>query len=244
MNKYLLILFSCFTLAFGEAIAQPADAEVATFESPALSSFCPAAMPVTINIYNNDLVDITELTLNWSINTVPQLPVSWTGLIVPGDIVAVVIEPTYNFVGGTAYDIEVSIQSVNSLPDPNTANDVGTASFWAYEVFTPFFYWNGCQLDCLNKDDYLSITWYKDGSPDPMAPDSGVYTPTQQGTYTMTALTLDSCEVSADTSIFVNPSLPPKKIKLFRLTPLVSSKLFECKPWSFVNALTLRVRIL
>jgi hypothetical protein len=206
MNKYLLILLSCLSLSFSNAFAQ-ADAEVATFESPSMPSFCPAMMPITINIYNNDLVDITELTLNWTLNSVQQLPVTWTGLLAAGEQVAIVLEPNYNFVGSTQYDIEVTIQTVNTLPDPNPANDIGTGSFWANDVFIPFFYWNGCALDCLNKSDYISIQWYKDGSPDPNAPDSGIYTPTQPGNYTMIGLTLDSCDAVADTIIFVNPPI-------------------------------------
>ena len=204
MNKYLLVLISGSILTFENAFAQ-ADAEVATFESPAAPSFCPATMPVTINIYNNDLVDITELTLGWTINSVAQLPVTWTGLLAAGDIVAVVLEPNYVFAGSTQYDIEVTIQSVNTLPDPNPLNDIGGGSFWANDVFIPFFYWNGCSLDCLNKSDYISIQWYKDGSPDPNAPDSGIYTPTLPGSYTLIGLTLDSCDAVADTSIFITP---------------------------------------
>jgi len=205
MNKYLLIISIFFSFTINQTYAQPADAEVSTFASPAVPSFCPTTLPVTINIYNNDLIDITELTLNWTINTVPQLPVTWTGLLPAGDIAAIVLEPAYDFIGATNYDIQVTIQTVNTLPDPNTANDVGMSSFWAYEVFVPFFYWDGCSLDCLNKSDYLSIQWYKDGSPDPNAPDSGIYTPNQPGSYTLVALSFDSCDVVADTSIFVNP---------------------------------------
>src|SRR5688572_19345050 len=109
MNKYLLIFVCCFTLSASHAFAQ-ADAEVSTFASPAVSGFCPTQLPITINIYNNDFVDITELVLDWTINAVPQLPVTWTGTILPGDIGAIVLEPAFDFQGGMQYDIQVTIQ--------------------------------------------------------------------------------------------------------------------------------------
>ena len=204
MHKYLLILIFCFTLTVSQTLAQ-ADAEVSTFASPAVSNFCPSQLPITINIYNNDFVDITELVLDWTINAVPQLPVTWTGTILPGDIGAVVLEPVFDFQAGMQYDIQVTIQTVNTLPDPNTSNDVGGAVFQTYDAFIPLIYWDGCSMVCLNETDYLSIQWYKDGSPDPNAPDAGIYTPTQPGSYSMVGLSLDSCEIAADTSIFVDP---------------------------------------
>jgi len=205
MNKYLLILISCiFSLAASRTFAQ-ADAEVSTFASPDAANFCPGVLPITINIYNNDLVDITALELTWTINTVPQPPVTWTGTILPGEIMAVVLDPGYNFVGGEVDTIEVTIQTVNTLPDPNTSNDIGSSVFQANQVFAPMIYWDGCSMVCLNETDYLSIQWYKDGLPDPNAPNSGTYTPNQPGSYSMVGLSLDSCDVPSDTAISVNP---------------------------------------
>ncbi len=206
MKKNLLLSGICFFFfLLQNANAQPADAEVATFASPANLNFCPAQIPISINIYNNDLVDITEVVLNWSINSVAQAPVTWSGLIAAGDLAAIELTPSSDFLSATTYDIEVSISTVNTLPDPNSANDVNMVSFLVYEVFVPLFYWNGCSLECLNFSDYLSIQWYKDGSPDPNAPDSGIYTPSLPGSYTMVGLTFDSCDAIADTSIAVNP---------------------------------------
>ena len=206
MNKYLPVLISfLFSLSISEIFAQ-ADASVETFESPATPTFCPGQMPITINIYNNDLVDITEVVLDWTINSVPQLPVSWTGLLAAGLSLPVVLEPAFDFINGTPYDIQVTIQSVNAMADPNSSNDTRLETFVTNTVYTPLFYWNSCALECLNFSDYISIQWYKDGSPDPNAPDSGFYTPSQPGTYTMVGLTADSCEAVADTSYFITPT--------------------------------------
>lgn len=206
MKIKLLVTSLCFFfLLIQNAHSQAADAEVTTFASPTNLNFCPAQLPISINIYNNDLIDITEVVLNWSINSVAQSPVTWSGLIAAGDIAAIELNPSYDFLSGTTYDIEVSISTVNSLPDPNSANDVNMVSFQVYEVFIPIFYWNGCSLECLNASDYLSIQWYRNGSPDPNAPNTGIYTPAQAGNYTMTGLTYDSCDAVADTTIFANP---------------------------------------
>jgi len=205
MNKYLpLIIFCFFSLTISQTFAQ-ADASVETFDSPSAPAFCPAVLPITINIYNNDLVDITEVVLDWSINTVPQLPVTWTGTLAAGDIIPIVLDPAFDFQNGTQYDIQVTIQSVNTLPDPNSSNDVRLETFFTNTVYMPQFYWNGCALECLNYTDYIYIQWYKDGSPDPNAPNSELYTPTLPGDYTMVGLTIDSCDAVADTSYFVNP---------------------------------------
>jgi hypothetical protein len=205
MIKNLLLAASFVFFLAPNALAQPADAEVSTFASPAVQSFCPTPLQISINIYNNDIIDITEVVLDWSINGIAQSPVTWSGVLAGGTIVAIELDPLYNFVGGTSYDIQVTIQSVNTLTDPNSSNDVNMVTFSPYEVFTPLFYWDGCVLECLNASDYLSIQWYKDGTPDPNAPDNAIYAPTQPGTYTMTALSFDSCTAVADTSIFVSP---------------------------------------
>ncbi len=206
MNKNLLLSLVClFSLLRINAYAQPADAEVATFASPAMQYFCPAQMPITINIYNNDLVDITDVALTWTIDGVSQSPVSWSGLIAAGDIAPVELTTAHDFLSGTGYNIEVTIQSVNGMADPNSANDVGSETFTAYDVFIPIFYWNGCSLECLNFTDYISIQWYKDGVPDPDAPDNAIYTPSHSGSYTMIGLTFDSCDATTDSSIFVTP---------------------------------------
>jgi hypothetical protein len=205
MNKYLpILIFSFFTLTISQAFAQ-ADASVETFESPENTSFCPGVLPISINIYNNDFVDITEVVLDWTINTVPQLPVTWTGTLATGGQVPIVLDPAFDFQNGIQYDIQVTIQSVNTLPDPNNSNDVGMQTFVTNTVYIPQFYFNGCALECLNYADYISIQWIKDGSPDPNAPNSEIYAPTLPGTYTMVGLTFDSCDAVADTSFFVNP---------------------------------------
>lgn len=206
MNRILLATITALIFLWsGSAFAQPADAEVATFASPANTNFCPAQMPISINIYNNDLVDITEVVLDWTINGVSQLPVTWTGLLAAGDIVPIELVQSYDFQSGMVYDIQVTIQSVNTQPDPNNLNDVNLVSFNVNQVYLPIFYWNGCSLECLNYTDYLSITWYKDGVPDPNAPDSEIYTPSQNGNYTMVGLTFDSCDAVADTALFITP---------------------------------------
>ncbi len=209
MNKNIPIICFCFfLLVFQNANAQtPADAEVATFASPVNTSFCPTQLPISINIYNNDLVDITEVVLNWSINSVAQSPVTFSGLIAAGDIAPVELNPSFDFMSGTSYFIEVTIQTVNTLQDPNPANDTNSFTFDAHYVPVPSFYWNGCAFECLDSTNYLSLQWFKDGSPDPNAPHipSLSYTPAQSGNYSMIGLTYDSCDAPADTTIFANP---------------------------------------
>jgi hypothetical protein len=211
MNKNLLLACACFFLLGRENVsAQAADAEVSTFTSPADTSFCPAQLPVSINIYNNDLVDITEVVLDWSINSVAQPSVTWSGLITAGDITPVELTPLYDFVSGTTYDIQVTIQSVNTLPDPNTSNDTYGLTFDAYLTPEPQFYWDGCGLSCINCEfgtgDYDSLVWLRNGVPDPAAPNYYQYTPSQSGTYSIIGFVTGSgCEATTDSVIFASP---------------------------------------
>ncbi len=210
MIKHLLITLAAALLFIANANAQAADAEVANFTSPVDTNFCPTELPISINIYNNDFNDITEVVLNWTINSVAQLPVTWTGLLSAGDFVPVELTPSFDFVSGNPYDIQVTIQTVNTLPDPNPLNDIGELTFFAYETPEPQFYWDGCGLDCINCEfgsgDYDSIVWVVNGSPDPAGPDFHYYSPVQSGTYSVIGYVHGSgCESTTDSVITISP---------------------------------------
>lgn len=206
MNKNLLFAFACFCfLSAQNSSAQQADAWLVNFASPVDPNFCPGMLPISINVYNNDLIDITEVVLDWSVNGVSQSPVTWSGTLAAGFMIPVELTSAYDFQSGNFYDIDVTIQTVNTLPDPNTSNDHNLVSFYAYPVYDPSFYWDGCVLECLNAVDYISIIWYRNGSVDPDAPDSNIYFPAQPGSYSMVGISQDSCSIAADTSIFVTP---------------------------------------
>jgi len=211
MNKNLLLAFFCLTILFCQnTYAQPADASVENFTSPVNSDFCPGTQAISVNIYNNDFTDITEVVLDWSINGVAQLPVTWTGLIAAGDIVSVLLDPAYDFQNGTSYLIEVTINSVNTLPDMNTANDYNSFIFNTYFVATPQFYFDGCALECLNcyswVGDYDSVVWILNGSPDPNSIDTAYFTPTQSGNYSVIGYSAGTgCLATIDSVIPVSP---------------------------------------
>jgi hypothetical protein len=208
MNRILLLACTCLCMLFFQDASAQADAEVATFASPDTQSFCPATLPISINIYNNDLVDITEVVLDWTINGVSQLPVTWSGLIAAGDITPVELDPAFDFQQATTYVIEVTIQSVNTLPDPNPSNDTFSYSFDAFPVPPPQFYWDGCGLDVINgvfgSGDYDSIVWLLNGVPDQFGPDFHYYTPSVSGIYSVIGYTVNTgCEATIDSEISV-----------------------------------------
>ena len=211
MNKKILfVCTSLFFLLLHQAFAQPADAEVSTFASPANADFCPGTLPVSVNIYNNDLVDITEVVLNWNVNSVAQLPVTWSGTLAAGNIVPVELDPAYDFESGTSYFIEVTISTVNTVADPNSANDYNSFTFNAFFAATPQFYWDGCALECINcyewVGDYDSVVWYLNGIPDPNSIDTAYYAPSQSGSYSVVGYAYGSgCLATTDSSVFVTP---------------------------------------
>ena len=211
MNKNLLLLtLSLFSIFLQKAFAQPADAEVGNFVSPATQDFCPGQVPVSIEIYNNDIIDITQVSLDWSVNGVAQPTVTWSGLIAAGDIAAIELTPAYIFLSGNAYFIEVTIASVNSLQDPNNLNDYNSFNFNSYFVPEPQIYWDGCALECTNcyswVGDYDSVVWILNGSPDPMSIDTAYYLPSQSGNYSVIGYSAGTgCVATTDSVIPVSP---------------------------------------
>ena len=89
---------------------------------PGVNALCPGASSITATLSNYGLVALTTVTINWQVNGVTQTPYIWTGSILPGGLVNVVIG-TYSLLSTGTYDFTVWTSLPNGNNDPNTSND-------------------------------------------------------------------------------------------------------------------------
>lgn len=101
------------------------DAGVVSIDDPVAP--CPGSNPVSATIRNFGLTAITSVTVNWSVNGVPQTPYSYSGSLAAG-LTATIPLGSYTFLTGTSYTIVVSTSMPNGVVDPNTSNDGVTRS--------------------------------------------------------------------------------------------------------------------
>ncbi|MEO5643355.1 MAG: right-handed parallel beta-helix repeat-containing protein [Bacteroidia bacterium] len=83
----------------------------------------PLAVPLTFK--NQGTVPVTQLTINWTVNSVAQTVVSWTGTVMPGDSTQVTL-PSITLSSGS-YQFVAITSMPNASVDPFAFND--TASY-------------------------------------------------------------------------------------------------------------------
>ena len=105
---------------FSIYMLEPNDAGVSSILEPNVS--CPGVVDVKVRIKNYGTNVIDSVTVEWSINSVPQTPFLYTPPIGLTDSADVVIG-TMNLVPGTIYNLFAKTVNPNGVPDPQVAND-------------------------------------------------------------------------------------------------------------------------
>lgn len=103
-----------------EYILYTLDAGVTAMVEPL--AVCPGVSSVKVNVKNYGIQSFTGVTVNWSVNGVPQTPYVHTGSIAAGATELVTLG-TYNFLGSVVYNLVFSTNSPNSSTDQNLLND-------------------------------------------------------------------------------------------------------------------------
>ena len=100
--------------------ALPDDAGIAKLLSPV--DFCAGTHDIKVQLYNYGTNTLNSVTVNWSMNGVPQTPISWTTPLPSlGD--ATVTLGTNNFAAGVPVNIVAWTSNPNNTNDSFTAND-------------------------------------------------------------------------------------------------------------------------
>lgn len=134
-----------------------ADAGIRAITAPP-DTFCSATKTVSVILKNFGNIAISSVKINWKVNNVTQTVYNWNGNLAPNDSVTANIG-SYNFAGGTSYNILAYTTLPNGGNDTITSNDSFTRTGItvnpaATAVITP----NGTPALCLGDSILLTAT--------------------------------------------------------------------------------------
>lgn len=103
--------------------APPAgDASISAFELPAMPH-CANTLDVQFVLTNVGSDPLNTVTINWSVNGVPQPVVNWAGPTLASGASTVVTLGTINVATNVLFDFSATTSNPNGFPDVNPAND-------------------------------------------------------------------------------------------------------------------------
>ena len=106
------------------------DAGLVAFSSP-VSPLTAGFSPVSVEVANAGLNALSTASINWEVNGIPQIPLSFNAGSSPiafGATQSNVALGGYNFIGGS-YVVKAWISNPNGQSDPNALNDTIQATF-------------------------------------------------------------------------------------------------------------------
>ncbi len=109
-----------------EITLYPDDAAPLRF--PFAPLICQGTQPIQTILYNNGSNALLSAQLGWKVNNVLQSPVSWNGMILPGDS-AVVVLGNYTLSSTTLLTFKIWSSSPNGNTDSFILNDTCTYTF-------------------------------------------------------------------------------------------------------------------
>lgn len=98
------------------------DAAITDFVLPTLPH-CANTLAVQFELTNAGGNPLNTVTINWTVNGVPQTPVNWAGPTLPPGQFTVVTLGTVPVTGANIYNFSATSSNPNGFPDSNTAND-------------------------------------------------------------------------------------------------------------------------
>lgn len=103
--------------------APPAgDAAITAFILPTMPH-CANTLDVRFRLTNAGADPLNTVTINWSVNSVPQAPVNWTGPTLTSGASTIVTLGNIPVTGNTLYTFSATSSNPNGFPDVNPAND-------------------------------------------------------------------------------------------------------------------------
>lgn len=88
-----------------------------------ITPFTAGSQPVSFTIRNAGVATITSATINWTVNGVSQIPVTYTGSLLPGTFSTPILLGSIAFVQGVLYNIVATVSAPNSSIDGNLTNN-------------------------------------------------------------------------------------------------------------------------
>lgn len=110
------------------ALCSP-DAGISQITSPQ-APLLPGVQEVRAILQNQGEVNLSSVTIRWSVNGISQPAVPWTGMLLPGAMTGIILG-NYNFLSTTTYEVKAWTENPNGMPDCNPLNNIsGTPVFY------------------------------------------------------------------------------------------------------------------
>ncbi len=97
------------------------DAGMISIDTP-VTPFSAGTHNVAVSIRNYGTVDLTSVSIGWSLNGIAQSPYSWNGTLAGGDFSSPITIGSYNFPQGNT-GVKVWTYNPNGVQDSDAAND-------------------------------------------------------------------------------------------------------------------------
>ncbi len=98
------------------------DAGIYSIDSPNIP-FAADNQPIYVTVINNGLDTLENADIDWQVNDEAQPPLSWTGMLLPGQQADSVLLGNYIFERDTLYGITAWTSNPNGVVDTETYND-------------------------------------------------------------------------------------------------------------------------
>jgi parallel beta-helix repeat protein len=105
------------------------DAAVTAFIPPSSIPYCSSTLPGMFTVTNTGTSVLISITINWTVNGVPQTPLTQTGLSIPSGESANITVGSAPVSANVLYSIVGTSSLPNGIADPNAANNSFTASW-------------------------------------------------------------------------------------------------------------------
>ncbi|MCB2206606.1 T9SS type A sorting domain-containing protein [bacterium] len=112
--------YSRYSFGVDMSPALPDDAGISELLSPV--NFCAGTLPIQVNLKNFGTNTLNSVTVNWSLNGVPQTPINYTTPM-PTLADATITLGSHNFAAGVPTHIVAWTSNPNNTNDSFTAND-------------------------------------------------------------------------------------------------------------------------
>lgn len=121
------------------------DAGIVSVDAP-VSPTGFGSQPIVVSLHNYGAANLTNVTINWTVNGVPQAPYAWVGTLANGQTLPNVTIGTYNFTLGY-HNFKVWTTDPNGSADIYNLNDTAMATIQAYEPLNGIYTIGGTTPD-------------------------------------------------------------------------------------------------
>jgi hypothetical protein len=138
-----------------EFASAPIDAAISRFVPPA-APFCGSSLSVQFELTNSGSNTLTSATIDWTVNGVPQTPINWTGSLVSGTSIVVILG-NIPINSANTYQLIATVSGPNGQIDAYAPNNSVTYSGYRSGMAGAFTINGGSPASPSNYHNFQSL---------------------------------------------------------------------------------------